>query len=36
MKDLAWIDKSWLTKKFLTFAAWAHTLLKRLQKHTED
>ncbi len=27
--DLAWMDKSWLTKKFLTFAAWARTLLKR-------
>jgi hypothetical protein len=28
-EDLAWIDKSWLTKKFLTLAAWARTIFKR-------
>ncbi len=28
-EDLAWADKSWLAKKFLTFAAWSRTLLKR-------
>jgi hypothetical protein len=28
-EDLAWIDKSWLTKKFLTFAAWARKIFKR-------
>jgi len=28
-ENLAWIDKSWLTRKFLTFAARARTILKR-------
>jgi len=27
--DPAWIDKSWLARKFLTFAAWARTILSR-------
>ncbi len=28
-EDLAWLDKSWLTRKFLTFTAWARTLFWR-------
>ena len=28
-EDLAWLDKSWLTRKFLTFAAWARTIFER-------
>lgn len=35
-RDLAWMEKSWLTKKFLTIAAKARTFLKRSQQRNED
>ncbi len=28
-ETLAYFDKSWLTRKFLTFAAWARTICER-------
>ena len=35
-EDLAWIDKSWLARKFLTFAAWARNICGRSQQRNED
>ena len=28
-EDLAWLDKSWLARKFLTFAAWARRIFEQ-------